>query len=494
MSTPAKGLVVGGKYRLEKPLGRGGMGSVWLAYHTQLHTPVAVKFIAALLAESASARSRFEREAKAAAILKSPHVVQVFDYGIDDDLPYLVMELVEGEDLADRFKRERRIDVRAFAPLLAQMAKGLQKAHEAGIVHRDLKPRNVFIARGDEGEVVKILDFGIAKISGEAGETKTGELIGSPHYMSPEQAHGAKTVDHRSDLWSLAAIAYRAITGRNAYEGEGMGEVLVKVSTTKPEKATDVAPDLPKELDVFFDKAFARDPKDRFQTARELATEFFNVIGEPSFGAWFSAPSQRMSSADLAMSAAPVPVKATLMSAPVLTALTTHDAGGATPAPMSATPSPMLTPIPPSFIAASTAQATADAMDTGYFGREKQRSKRVAVGVGLAALFGIGAVLAVFLMRSDPVEEAVGAALATSALPPVPLESTASAAPSTTAVAALSASAPAAPADTAAADEAPGAPKKKDVSSAKSKASVTVQSAAQPTATSTAKKRVRLGY
>jgi eukaryotic-like serine/threonine-protein kinase len=229
--------------------------------------------------------------------LRSPHVVQVFDYGIDGEMPFIAMELLEGEDLGQRLKRGSRLDPKTAAALLVQMAKGLGKAHEAGIVHRDLKPKNVFLASTEEGEIVKLLDFGIAKFTGEiGGDTKTGELIGSPHFMSPEQSHGAKTVDHRSDLWSLGAIVYRMLTGKNPFEGEGIGELIMKINTQSPPPPSTVVPGLPKELDAFFEKAFMRDPSERFQSARELATAFFTLVGEPSWsGAW--GPSVRSSHA-----------------------------------------------------------------------------------------------------------------------------------------------------------------------------------------------------
>src|SRR5689334_17447672 len=157
------GRIINGKYRLEKPLARGGMGSLWVAEHVKLGTRIALKFMAISVVDEPAAQARFEREAKATAVLHSPHVVQVFDYGIDEEMPFIAMELLEGQDLGERLKQVRRFDPRTAAVLLMQMAKGLGKAHEAGIVHRDLKPRNVFLARTEEGDLVKLLDFGIAK-------------------------------------------------------------------------------------------------------------------------------------------------------------------------------------------------------------------------------------------------------------------------------------------------------------------------------------------
>src|SRR5438128_1280002 len=199
-----KGVVIAGKYRLEQLLGQGGMGSVWSAHHLGLDKPVAVKFMAPALCESAISRARFEREAKAAAKLVTRHVVQIYDHGVEDDVPYMAMELLSGEDLADRLGRVGRMKLDEAREMLEQICKGLQRAHDAGIVHRDLKPANLFFATLDDEEVVKILDFGIAKaLEAQAPveeQTKTGQMLGSPHYMSPEQCGNSKEVDGRSDL------------------------------------------------------------------------------------------------------------------------------------------------------------------------------------------------------------------------------------------------------------------------------------------------------
>src|SRR4051812_25476825 len=225
MQSIRSGRVIAGKYRLEAALARGGMGSVWVARHLQLETPLAVKFIDPSMAATADVRSRFEREAKAAALLQGPNVVQIHDYGVDGGVPYIVMELLRGEDLGARLAREGRLPLPAVATVVHQVAKVLRKAHEAGIVHRDLKPTNVFIVEEDEGDEpgIKVLDFGVAKAPGlgvGSETTRTGTLIGSPRYMSPEQARGSKSVDHRSDLWSLAVIAFRAVTGAPPFPGD----------------------------------------------------------------------------------------------------------------------------------------------------------------------------------------------------------------------------------------------------------------------------------
>jgi serine/threonine-protein kinase len=279
------GRVIAGKYRLEAPVARGGMGSVWKARHLQLETLVAVKFINLDQRATSGGRARFEREAKAAALLHGPNVIEVYDYGVDDGLPYLVMELLEGEDLSRRIAREGRLPVGSVVSLIGQVTRALRRAHEAGIVHRDLKPGNIFLVEreDDEEPLVKVLDFGIARTPrlGFVGEaTKTGTLLGSPRYMSPEQARSPRSVDPRSDLWSLAVIAFRALTGRLPFMADEVAELLVKICTEPAPPPSSFHAELA-DFDLFFEKAFSRNPDERFQTARELAIDFATCAGIP---------------------------------------------------------------------------------------------------------------------------------------------------------------------------------------------------------------------
>jgi serine/threonine protein kinase len=275
-----------GKYRLDSPLAEGGTGSVWSARHIQLEKPVAVKFLSPALVGSAISRARFKREAHTAAAIQSCHVVRVLDFGVEDDTPYLVMELLHGEDLAARLARVKRLPLEQAALILIDVAKALCHAHEAGIVHRDLKPSNLFLAVVDDEETVKILDFGIAKqhdtpvVERPSPET----MLGSPSYASPEQAAGDDSVDHRSDLWSMAVVLYEMLTGVPPFQGLTTGCVLRKVFMEPPSRMADVAPDLPPELDAFFDKALAKARSARFGSIEEM-THAFVAIAAPNLKA-----------------------------------------------------------------------------------------------------------------------------------------------------------------------------------------------------------------
>jgi serine/threonine-protein kinase len=235
---------------------------------------VAVKFMNPDTAASANARMRFEREAKAAAKLKNTHIVQIMDYGAEDETLYLVMELLVGEDLASRIRRFGQLPLPMAASVLGQACKGLTLAHEAAIVHRDLKPANIFIARDGHDEIVKVLDFGIAKAPTAAvssDSTRTGSLLGSPNYMSPEQIIDSKLVDWRSDIWALGVIAFECLTGREPFQGAEVGGVLVGVCHGAIPIPSQLAPHLGPEVDRFFQRALARPKEQRFQTALDFA-------------------------------------------------------------------------------------------------------------------------------------------------------------------------------------------------------------------------------
>ena len=273
--------IVADRFRLVRKLGQGGMGSVWLAHHTGLDVPCALKFIHPEAAGVADVRARFEHEAKAAAQIRSSHVVQILDHGVWEGMPYIAMEYLEGEDLADRLKRRGKLDPRETLVILSHVARALGKAHGAGLVHRDLKPANIFLVREDDRELAKVLDFGIAKSTlgglGD-GQTKTGALLGTPHYMSPEQAKGLKAVDARSDLWSLAVVAYRCVTGELPFVSDALGGLLMQIIVDPIPVPSEVA-SVPAGFDAWWARATARDPAHRFQSAREMTDALAVALG-----------------------------------------------------------------------------------------------------------------------------------------------------------------------------------------------------------------------
>jgi len=279
------GRIVADKFALLHELGRGGMGSVWVAEHLVLRSKVAIKLIDASLVDSAEWRARFTREARAAAALRSSHVVQILDHGIDKGIPYIVMELLEGENLATRLARQGRLSPGDLWSVMQQLGKAMTRAHEAGIVHRDLKPDNIFLV--DEGAdfLVKVLDFGVAKAlrpgdpAGAGFRTEVGAFLGTPQYTSPEQTRGG-TIDARSDLWALGVLAVECLTGRKPFEGTSIAELIRKICSDPIVAPSTLGP-VPAGFDAWFFRAVERDLTLRFQTARELVDSLREVL-EPA--------------------------------------------------------------------------------------------------------------------------------------------------------------------------------------------------------------------
>src|SRR6478609_3959560 len=241
--------LVAGKYQLTRLLGRGGMGSVWEGVHATLGTRVACKFIEAEYADSREAHERFENEARAAATLRSKHVVEVYDHGVmGDGRPYIVMEFLSGEPLDTRLERQGVLSLTDMATVLQHVGRALTKAHSVGIIHRDLKPENVFLVWDEEdgADIAKVVDFGIAKFTqasmGISSQTRTGSVIGTPYYMSPEQARGLRSVDTRADLWSLGVITFQCLTGQLPFTGEAVGDLLVHICTSDPATPSTLRP------------------------------------------------------------------------------------------------------------------------------------------------------------------------------------------------------------------------------------------------------------
>jgi serine/threonine-protein kinase len=268
---PRQGALVADRFRLEEQICAGAMGTVWRAMHIGLEIPCAVKFIHAHLYDDPELQVRFEREARAAASIRSPHVVQMLDYGFWEGSPYIVMELLDGEDLAERLHRRGRLTPTETIAILAQVCRGLAKAHAAGLVHRDLKPENIFLVRDDDRELVKVLDFGIVRVAAvRAGArvTQRGIMIGTPSYMSPEQALGQQDVDLRSDLWSLAVVAHECLTGELPFTGPNVLDIAMQI-ISGPTPMPPVALGLPRAFDVWWWRAVSRQRSERFSSAKE---------------------------------------------------------------------------------------------------------------------------------------------------------------------------------------------------------------------------------
>jgi len=275
------GQYVTSNVRLVRKLGEGGMGSVWTAYHQTLQTEVAVKFMSTALASDQGALARFSREAAAAAQIKSPHVVQTYDHGVTPGgLPFIVMELLEGEDLRTRIQRLGGVGLQDTAKILSQACKALSRAHAVGIVHRDIKPDNIFVLTADDDLFVKILDFGIAKTQGATQSfrmTATGAMIGTPYYMSPEQMMNAKDVDLRADLWSLGVVAYHCLTGRVPFDSDTFAGLCIAIDRGQYEPPSSINVQLPPAVDGWFARALAVDRRQRFSSAKEMAEAFESV-------------------------------------------------------------------------------------------------------------------------------------------------------------------------------------------------------------------------
>ncbi|WP_437678164.1 serine/threonine-protein kinase [Sorangium sp. So ce131] len=295
MSYP--GLHVTPHIRLVRPLGRGGMSSVWVAEHLGLRTQVVVKFLSDALAQSPEMVARFQREAALASQVKSPHVVQMIDHGLaPNGVPYIAMELLEGRDLRQLLAARGPLAPHEVVAILWQVAKALGRAHERGVVHRDIKPDNIFLCDVGHGELfVKVLDFGIAKVgaASDLGATKTGVTLGTPYYMSPEQVMGAK-VDARADVWSLGVVAYECLTGRRPFDEPTIGALSIAICQGEIAPPTRANRALPPGVDAWFQRACARAPAARFGTARELVDELARALhgASSATGVGAAAPAQ----------------------------------------------------------------------------------------------------------------------------------------------------------------------------------------------------------
>lgn len=292
-----QGRVLGNRYRLLSQLGQGGMGSVWQAEQLNLPIKLAIKLIDPAQANSVEVRERFKREAHAAAKLRSMHIVHISDYGIDEDTPYLAMELLEGESLAARLQRKRTLGFEEALRILSQIAKALTFAHENGIVHRDLKPENVFIEgyvpqndeQQAENELVKVLDFGVAKMLdtrsfGSELHTRTGVFLGTPFYMSPEQIRDSSAVDHRTDIWSFGVIAYECLTGQRPFKASNLADLQFAICRDPMILPSQVG-SVPQGFDAWFEQVAARELAQRFPTIKAAMAALRAIQGAGSLRA-----------------------------------------------------------------------------------------------------------------------------------------------------------------------------------------------------------------
>jgi serine/threonine-protein kinase len=267
-----EGAVIGGRYRLASLIGEGGMASVWRAEDDTLKRSVAIKLLYVRThRDSQSAIDQFLREARLAASVQHRNVIHTVDFGVTDDhMPFMVMELLQGESLADRMSRSPALRIEEVVHIANLTLRGLAAVHEAGIVHRDLKPQNIFLERDADGLFPKILDFGISRSLGgseSAIATQQGLIVGTPEYMAPEQARGATDIDRRADIYAMGAIVYEGLTGRVPFESESLASLLVKIATTHPVPIRELRPEVPQLLSDCIAQAMAQDREERFADA-----------------------------------------------------------------------------------------------------------------------------------------------------------------------------------------------------------------------------------
>ena len=272
------GVVLAGKYRIERVLGQGGMGVVAAAYHIHLEQRVALKLMLPHALANTEAVSRFVREARAAARITSEHVARVFDVGtLETGAPYIAMEYLEGADLSQLLASRGRLPVDEAIDYLLQACEALAEAHRVGIVHRDLKPGNLYLVQRVDGQqLIKVLDFGISKMSGasaqsDAPATRTSALMGSPLYMSPEQMGSSRDVDPRSDIWALGVVLYEMLAGAPPFDGETLPQVCARVMSEPPPPLHARAQGLPPALYDVVNRCLQKLPAARFQSIAELA-------------------------------------------------------------------------------------------------------------------------------------------------------------------------------------------------------------------------------
>jgi eukaryotic-like serine/threonine-protein kinase len=505
------GKTIAGRYVLRGVVGHGGMGAVYEAEHLGLGKRVAIKFVDPEFATDEQVVARFAREARAMSAIESAHIVTVFDAGSEDGRPYLVMELLRGEDLGERLRRMRRVPLGEAMHVVAQVLKGLARAHAAGIVHRDLKPDNVFLVKHDTDPLfAKIVDFGISKIERPRANTHPlaltgrGTVLGTPFYMSPEQAQAAADVDGRTDLYSAGAILFECLTGRPPHTGESYEQVILSICMRDAPELQSIEPSVPADVSAFVARALTRDRTKRFASAEHMLAALHEVApAERARVPLDPVSPETLKSAGVEMAATMLdggsPVRSSRPSFDEIGAATRLGVGSldgsGTPSPSKAEPSASDAPAEPPAAAAmmkaeiasepqpaSTKASPADGADAKRLGSPRPRAPSDSsspgkpaqrpIGVALvtatvATLAGVGATFFVISMLARKPEDAT-APLTTSlsAHAPAPDAATATSIPTGTASATSSATA-APPADAAPAPPSTASPKPGTPSSAR---------------------------
>jgi len=381
---------VAGRFRLDRLIGEGGMGVVWAATHLVTGKPVALKMLRPERAGDPDLRQRFIREARAACTVQHPNVVQIHDVlDTEDGSPVMVMDLLHGESLGQRLDRETRLSPVEVARIMLPVVSAVGTAHAAGVVHRDLKPDNIFLADEGGGSIsVKVLDFGIAKVlatqteaSATGGLTGTGNMLGTPYYMAPEQIFVERDIDHRADIWALGVILYECLSGRRPTEADNIGQILKIVTTDGIVPLERVAPEVPPELARLVGRMLTRDRAGRPQSLQEVQATLrrFTDAAVRSFGD----PVQRVSGASLP--AAEIASAPSLPPASTTDPRPSHRFGSGDVSPTAAT------------LASTTASTTAERL---LAGKPKKRSRTLPLVMGVAVAASLATVGVVQWQRS----------------------------------------------------------------------------------------------